>query len=1043
MLALISEIKLDRGDDYLPLFRWIESASTVRRSPGVSDWANWLVNIFLAATGWLWKLYQYIAELGQQALDFDSKFAFRDSIIGFSNNIVLTVRPFALVLAFLMVLYMLISPKKKTTEAISTAFFSAFLIIGSIAVSASGIAESLLRSGNQVLGETLDVPLDIAESTASLSFLPDTASGWGPALEDDYLSCEHLENYLLERAETEGAATLSRIMNIWAMWSFFPFWEKANYGRNAGHTASRIYCRELEAGSGRSGQEQASLALCAAGTAYAPESLDPCREGRRLFNIPSPEHPGPFTDFWVTTSPMDQTRQASAWAICLGKQSRNGGWIIHPGFAGLEIKTPDGLEEVYGDRMNLSDVFAASSVCETWFTQSSGRLSVLSRCPPWETACSEGGAHAARSISTKLLSDPQVLDTFPHKYSNWGSLAEVEEATRSYISDYNSWLGKDTLPEDETENTISELAVQEAEGWTQGRGSGGPGALEAFAVMLAFFGSLAYLPLAGGVSFGFVLSSLVVSIIIGLLPLLLLIALVPPGRKVLVQSLKYLGLAAVGWIAAITVLSVFTALLGFLAFISTELLGLAGASPQAELLIMSWLGLLPLTVWFLARFIFRYDHFRVTESHGLSPLSLEGSFHMAGSTLARRDTVQPYAQKGINVATRGYRSLKKTAKDNQATRSYKNIKAVASQNPEVKTAETLFKEDQEREASEVPKAPRNKTIQAIGTGIDIARKAKPANLLKQAEHKIAKTASKVTGKAKWADSVAETNEMGLLYANLARGAGGAYVAEKIKKVASCYQRYETAMKAISELPAEDRGNPKKALLKRIHNDLRKLPQSEQMFQEASVNAEVYYRSVVGSMLERISYEGGKTSYASIKEYLELLGDESEDPTHFGWKQFRRDYKEGTAKLKAVGSMREMALNELPDEEKQEPEQARPKPKKKTLAAEILDGLADGTTLSEKQLSDLFRTEASKRIKAINEKAKKKVLREMDVDIQNLKKLASNEKVRRSSQDGKGKRVRNYPQQLRLKREARDILDSMPQHQLGGGNTSGSIERRGS
>ena len=808
-------------DSYLPLNRFVESASSVRETPGVSDWLNWAPNVFLAAAGWLWSFYQWIAGLSPRIFAENTEDLTRQ-LSDAGQTLTDEARIVAATVIAGFWLYGVMHPGRSVWQATKTLLVSMMLFTAAIALTSTIAVESFVRNGRAIVGEVAEVPLSLAEDSVAHSLQTDTRSEWAP--ENDYLSCSAYYDYLLHRSSQSEDNALPRIVNAWMMWSFLPYWEKANYGNDAGHTASRVACRELEMGAGTSAAEQSHLALCAAGYAklrHDEGSVDGftndqmCATGRAHYGVGNKL--GPFADHHVTSSTVDATRAASAWAICVAKNdpqtSGSGGWFIHPGFAPLEITAPAPFPGGEAYTTTLKELYQQYGVCDAWFRKTGNRQFLLSTCPPWDQACDAEVSAKTDALRNPTIVPPAsyVLDTYPQRYPNWGDpLADLAYAEISSVKGNVS-------PE------AGEQAVTEMEAWVEGRGSGGPGNAEAFVLFIALLGSLAYLPVSVGVVLGYLGSSLLLSLIAGLAPAIFMIAAIPPFRKVGITAARWCVFAIIGWIAAVVALSVFTGLIGWLAELGPAETG------RGDLLRLAWAAAAPFLVWKGAQIAFRYIPASSRTQQGVSAFSSSGMMMISGSTQQRQETLQPYGEKALNpVASTAKSSGSRIRRSYQHTKQSmdrQQRRAIASA-PGLRTldfqagksmggeemlerARQQTAEDYQVDLGDEPSSLRyqakKRRHEREMQGTDLSRavdKAHPSNIRSKAEAKARVPEDLRRGRTSYLKAAQETRRMGDVYAKAMQAYGrhtGGEGGERLKKAAvqAGQQYYSQMLRALA------------------------------------------------------------------------------------------------------------------------------------------------------------------------------------------------------------------------------------------------------
>lgn len=717
---------------YLPLYRWAESAATVRQSPGRSAWWSWGANIELSVVGWLWQAYQWLADISEAALTTDTT-GVSVRMVEASREVVTSWWILLFVAAGLVPLIGWMRKKNSAGEIGKRAALA--LLFGAAALFAlnSSLVNSIVGTARDMVSETTGLAVDFSENWAEERFYAKPV--WAP--ENDYMSCRHLLEYLQE--ESRDAQPVARIMNIWAMWSYYPFWHKTTYGMRTRGTGDRMGCRELEAGSGAPATEQAEIGLCAIGRVYLknnPQTQpgtppDECEQGRNLLGLP-PEGIGPWRDTDVLQSASEQTRQAMAWTLCLKPapgQTQN--WFLHPGFANLEIRQPGstGGSSWTGP---IKDVFWGNQTCAAWMQGKGNNPGYLAGCPPWRAPCGVFGSDISAQLSpTFVPPDASVFDSYPQKYLNWGDTDTLVAEAERYIENAASQgFGQLTDGEGNDVNDVklaAAAAVQEMEEWVQGRGHGTPGHGETLGLFFAMISTFFYLPIAIGAALGFVLSSYMLAVITGAVPLVLMLCMFESGRRFALAVAKFAGWMLMGWIAAVLAMTVFTMLFSWLAGLGPDV------SVGDGFAALMWAGLVPLMASKTIGIVSRYS--RSEAAKDKSPVSLEGMLHIASSSKRQQDTLGQYTARPRAIAAKGTTPVRSAArtfisapqrrKDAQA-----NIRAQAS--PEdLDFAPPDEDENQTQETKLPAKTEKPKTLTEKIKGAPAAAKKKAADAVKQ------------------------------------------------------------------------------------------------------------------------------------------------------------------------------------------------------------------------------------------------------------------------------------------------------------------------
>lgn len=538
---------------FLPLYRWLEGASFVPHSAGGVDFWAWPINIMLAAVGWLWRIYRWLADVAASGLTSDTIADTLGSRIDSAVTRIFDPLFFFMPAAAMIILFVrFLARKAKGKEAAMELLKIGIFSVLAWTFFATGLFATVLNGAKNAVNDVAAIPAEIAARNVSNKMRENLGSLYEIS-EDDVLSCDKYEDVLLDIGSE--AHPVQQITSAWAMWSHYPFWIAGTYGRDTGSVAMRMYCHELEALSGMPAVEQQQIAFCAAigkqDVTSAMIDQKACdAEGRAALGMEGGEL-GPFRDYKFLQGNRLQTRAAAAWAICIREKTSTGGhrWKIHEGFAPLEIRYT--TEDAFGERITrtgtIKEVFETNRTCENWMRGKSDINTSYAVCPPFTgdldiEGCNViGSATSTAALQKSPVDVPpgsDVFDTYPGKYFNWHEIA-------------NS----------------SDVDQREAVRWIEGRGSGSPGIGEAVAAFFALIASFVYMPLGLGMAGVYVLAVYALAIFSGFAPIWMLAAVFKRGRSFAAAAAKYSAALLVMSAGVIVMLSVFTMLFGWIAAI--------------------------------------------------------------------------------------------------------------------------------------------------------------------------------------------------------------------------------------------------------------------------------------------------------------------------------------------------------------------------------------------------------------------------------------------------------------------------------------------
>ena len=465
-----------------------------------------MVGVQLAIMGWLWRVFRWIADIAGFAMrtpaggDDSATSSLLSDVLVISHRLVDQISIYIVPVALIFVAIGVFRSKKIREGGAEVIKVLLFTALAALMVNTS-VMWTVLRFSENVLDNAAGISVNLVENEITKN------GGLGGVSLDstlqDPLGCSAYTEELLERAKTGNATEpppvtlpnqvtgviaiprgesvpatgIHRIVNAWAMWSYFPFWEYSSYGRNAGMTSRRMSCRELELRAGISAENQMGITSCAAASvlleADVPADVEgKCKTGYTALNLNPDTDLGPFRDRPVMTTEHIRTRQATAWALCVSPplstttkssaykfnfaNSSNtkhlptlfntaddvyvptifaeGGnktqtWGIHPGFYTRYAYVPTvagGIRRAkhYGEALS-------SSVCREWWQGAKIDLPGLSTCPAWsQRTCNSLGDEFKFAVPsfTDLSLGENILDIVPRNFVWWnGSQGQITD----------------------------------------------------------------------------------------------------------------------------------------------------------------------------------------------------------------------------------------------------------------------------------------------------------------------------------------------------------------------------------------------------------------------------------------------------------------------------------------------------------------------------------------------------------------------------------------------------------------------------------------